>query len=214
METTGSGLVFASSAFLRASVTWANEAFMNLIGVEGTDQLLAHWDNVVAGKIDMNNLAGHSTCESRLDPHLVHSPQGGHVSFFQIHAPYDSEGGWDTRGPELQETILEKWQKAAPNMTKDNIIRTGYETPVGIEIRFPNMRKGGIKHGDYKPIQLGCFRPNQECSDNRTPIEGLYAIGEAAGFGGGGASGLKSLEGTFLSGCILTAQVAAEDIVG
>lgn len=43
-------------------------------------------------------------------------------------------------------------------------------------------------------------------------IPGLYAIGEAAGFGGGGASGFKSLEGTFLSGCILTAQAAAAAI--
>lgn len=44
------------------------------------------------------------------------------------------------------------------------------------------------------------------------PIPGLYAIGEAAGFGGGGASGRRSLEGTFLSGCILTARAAAEAI--
>ncbi len=42
------------------------------------------------------------------------------------------------------------------------------------------------------------------------PISGLYAIGEAAGFGGGGASGKRSLEGTFLAGCILTAQQAAK----
>lgn len=41
------------------------------------------------------------------------------------------------------------------------------------------------------------------------PIDGLLAIGEAAGFGGGGASGKRSLEGTFLSGCILTARQAA-----
>jgi len=44
------------------------------------------------------------------------------------------------------------------------------------------------------------------------PINGLYAIGEAAGFGGGGANGFKSLEGTFLAGCILTAQTAADAI--
>ncbi|PJZ46552.1 FAD-binding dehydrogenase [Leptospira brenneri] len=44
------------------------------------------------------------------------------------------------------------------------------------------------------------------------PIDGLYAVGEAAGFGGGGASGFKSLEGTFLSGCILTARAAAKSI--
>jgi len=43
-------------------------------------------------------------------------------------------------------------------------------------------------------------------------IPGLYAIGEAAGFGGGGASGRRSLEGTFLSGCILTARAAADSI--
>ena len=44
-------------------------------------------------------------------------------------------------------------------------------------------------------------------------ISGLYAIGEAASFGGGGASGFKSLEGTFLSGCILTARAAAQSII-
>ena len=41
------------------------------------------------------------------------------------------------------------------------------------------------------------------------PMPNLYAVGEAAGFGGGGASGKRSLEGTFLSGCILTARKAA-----
>lgn len=44
-------------------------------------------------------------------------------------------------------------------------------------------------------------------------INGLYSVGEAAGFGGGGASGLRSLEGTFLSGCILTARNAAQSIL-
>ena len=43
-------------------------------------------------------------------------------------------------------------------------------------------------------------------------IEGLYCVGEAAGFGGGGACGKRSLEGTFLPGCILTARAAARSI--
>jgi predicted oxidoreductase len=46
-----------------------------------------------------------------------------------------------------------------------------------------------------------------------TPIPGLLAAGEAAGFGGGGSNGKRSLEGTFLSGCILTAQAAARTVV-
>jgi predicted oxidoreductase len=45
------------------------------------------------------------------------------------------------------------------------------------------------------------------------PISGLYAVGEAAGFGGGGACGKRSLEGTFLAGCILTARKAASAIL-
>jgi predicted oxidoreductase len=35
-----------------------------------------------------------------------------------------------------------------------------------------------------------------------TTIDGLYAAGEAAGFGGGGYHGNNALEGTFLGGCI------------
>jgi predicted oxidoreductase len=47
-----------------------------------------------------------------------------------------------------------------------------------------------------------------------TPIAGLYAVGEAAGFGGGGIHGLGSLEGTFLGSCVLTGRVAGQTISG
>ena len=43
-------------------------------------------------------------------------------------------------------------------------------------------------------------------------IPGLYAAGEATGFGGGGISGIRSLEGTFLSNCILNGRRAAQSI--
>ncbi|MHB8491508.1 MAG: FAD-binding protein, partial [Solirubrobacteraceae bacterium] len=46
------------------------------------------------------------------------------------------------------------------------------------------------------------------------PIEGLYAVGEAAGFGGGGMHGKRSLEGTFLGGCVFTSRLAAAAIAG
>ena len=46
------------------------------------------------------------------------------------------------------------------------------------------------------------------------PIEGLYAVGEAAGFGGGGVHGKRSLEGTFLGGCVFTGRLAAAAIAG
>jgi predicted oxidoreductase len=37
-------------------------------------------------------------------------------------------------------------------------------------------------------------------------IPGLYAAGEAAGFGGGGVHGYRSLEGTFLGGCLFSGR--------
>jgi predicted oxidoreductase len=43
-------------------------------------------------------------------------------------------------------------------------------------------------------------------------LPGLYAVGEAAGFGGGGIHGLRSLEGTFLGGCIFSGRVAGRAI--
>lgn len=54
---------------------------------------------------------------------------------------------------------------------------------------------------------------SQVLNQQEQVIPNLYCVGEAAGFGGGGASGKRSLEGTFLSGCILTARNAAQAII-
>ena len=40
------------------------------------------------------------------------------------------------------------------------------------------------------------------------PLPGLYAAGEAAGFGGGGLHGYRSLEGSFLGGCLFSGRIA------
>ncbi len=45
-------------------------------------------------------------------------------------------------------------------------------------------------------------------------IPNLYAVGEAAGFGGGGMHGYRSLEGTFLGGCIFTGMTVGKYIAG
>ncbi len=39
-------------------------------------------------------------------------------------------------------------------------------------------------------------------------MEGLFAAGEVAGFGAGGAHGYNVLEGSFLGGCIFTGRAA------
>jgi len=183
----------------------ASAAFMTIVGFESTAQMLAHWDNVIAGKIDTNNVGGHATCESAWDSHLVRVPPSRahrQVAFLQMHAPYGLEGGWEKRGPAIEEAMLQCWARYAPNMKRANIVMTHQETPVDIEIRLPNMRRGAIKHGDYLPIQLGCFRPNQECSSTKTPIPGLYTAG-ASNYPGGGVLG---------AGGYLGANRVAEDM--
>ncbi|MBP2558638.1 putative oxidoreductase [Neorhizobium galegae] len=44
--------------------------------------------------------------------------------------------------------------------------------------------------------------------ENGEAIPGLYAVGEAAGFGGGGMHGYRALEGTFLGGCLFSGRNA------
>jgi uncharacterized protein len=44
-------------------------------------------------------------------------------------------------------------------------------------------------------------------------FDGLYAAGEAAGFGGGGVHGYRSLEGTFLGGCVFSGRAAGRAAV-
>ena len=40
------------------------------------------------------------------------------------------------------------------------------------------------------------------------PLSGVFAAGEAAGFGGGGVHGYRALEGTFLGGCLFSGRIA------
>jgi predicted oxidoreductase len=46
------------------------------------------------------------------------------------------------------------------------------------------------------------------------PLEGVYAAGEAAGFGGGGVHGYRALEGTFLGGCLFSGRAAGRAAAG
>ncbi len=95
----------------------------------------------------------------------------------------------------------------------------------GDKVRTSKFRK--IADSKAKPLiairefilsrkTLGGIQTNLESEVLRTngdKIIGLYAVGEAAGFGGGGMHGQGSLEGTFLGGCVLSARIAAYSIV-
>jgi predicted oxidoreductase len=76
-----------------------------------------------------------------------------------------------------------------------------------IAIRLQPMARKSLG-GIQTDLQSRVLREDGE------PIPGLYAAGEAAGFGGGGMHGKRSLEGTFLGGCVFSARLAAQAIAG
>lgn len=166
----------------RCDDPWVNEALMVTMGYENPEQLIAHWDRVIAGDIGPD-MIGHATCETIYDPTLPRVP-GHEVSFFQMHAPYDLEGGWKARHEELIDQTLDTWQRYAPNLTRDKVVLTSAESPIDIETRIVNMVRGSIKHGDYNPLQMGVFRPSDLCEGGRTPIDGLYLCGASSYPGG------------------------------
>ena len=75
-----------------------------------------------------------------------------------------------------------------------------------IAIRMTVMARKSLG-GIQTDLESRVLRPDGE------PIRGLYAVGEAAGFGGGGMHGKRSLEGTFLGGCVFSGRLAAHAVV-
>ena len=67
---------------------------------------------------------------------------------------------------------------------------------------------GGIQTNLYSQVLK-----SPKADGKQDIFENLFAVGEAAGFGGGGSHGKRALEGTFLATCIFTAKKAAECIL-
>lgn len=93
----------------------------------------------------------------------------------------------------------------------------------------PHRLLDTARHGPLMAVRLhlltrktlGGIETNLDSNAMRadgTPFPGLYAAGEAAGFGGGGVHGYSSLEGTFVGGCIFSGRAAgramAEEVLG
>jgi uncharacterized protein len=70
---------------------------------------------------------------------------------------------------------------------------------IAVRLNILTRKTLGGLHTDLQSRVLGT---------DGNPIPGLYAVGEAAGFGGGGMHGYASLEGTFLGGCIFSGRSA------
>lgn len=158
-----------------------NSTFINILGFENMDDVLKFFDSIKGG--DIKNIAGHTTTETIFDNTLTRI-KDKHIAFFQMPAPYDIIDGWEKRKKEIENKVLGLWRSFARNLSEENIIMKAGETPLDIERRIACMIKGSIKHGDYNPLQMGYFRPNDLCSSSKTPIDGLYLCGASVYPGG------------------------------
>ena len=76
---------------------------------------------------------------------------------------------------------------------------------VGVKLHILTRKTLGGLHTDLAGRVLGV---------DGEPVPGLYAAGEAAGFGGGGVHGYRSLEGTFLGGCLFSGRAVGRALAG
>ncbi len=138
--------------------------------------------------------------DSIWDPSRV--PEGKHsihVEEFTCPARIFSRKEWRSLHDEFYESMIEQWQKHAPNMTKENFIAERITTPIDIQDTHLDMREGGWSEGNCGGSQSGRFRGLP--GGLRTFVKGLYMC--SSGVPGGPAIGRGSSYNCY--------QVIAED---
>lgn len=164
-----------------------DSAFIYVVGYECLEDLKRHWDAMEDGELPAS--AGFNCCfPSVHDP--FQAPPGRASGLISQMAPFDrSDGGsekWLDRKvrEETIERLLSALARYAPNVGGENALWTYLTTPADIQNKFANMVKGSYKQGAYHPLQMGYLRPNQDCSQYRTPVKNLYLGGASAAPGG------------------------------
>jgi phytoene dehydrogenase-like protein len=161
-----------------------NEALIRVVGYETEEDLVKHYDAIHSGELFPGGL---NCCFPSLhDP--KQAPPGKHTALLSLHAPHDLKDGGAEHWYRIREQeaarCVEMLRKYAPNLTEENILWHYITTPLDIGNKFADMVKGSYKQGAYHPLQMGYLRPNEECSQYATPIEGLYLCGASAFPGG------------------------------
>lgn len=163
-----------------------NGACVYVLGYETVDDLLRHFTAMEKGELLKS--AGFNCCFPS-----VHDPSqaapGRWTGLISQMAPYRlKDGGADKwydqkLRDEITQDCLATLERYAPGIKK-NVMWYFAGTPIDIVNKLPNMVQGSIKQGAYHPLQMGYNRPNDECSNHRTPIKNLYLCGASSHSGG------------------------------
>ncbi|MBI4333791.1 MAG: NAD(P)/FAD-dependent oxidoreductase [Chloroflexi bacterium] len=160
-----------------------NNAFVYVLGYETMQDLINDYETLSQNKL--SDKAAFNCCfPSVHDP--LQAPPGRHTGLISRFTPYDLEGNRGTIKfkDHLAEQCIATLRKYAPNVTTEKILWNYVSTPYDVQNKFTNMVKGSIKHGEYAPLQMGYLRPNEECSQNRTPVKNLFVAGASTYPGG------------------------------
>ena len=152
-----------------------NSSLICFLGYDTEEELVKHLKDIERGSLP--EPLGHVTCTSIFDP--LQAPEGFHTGRWECLVPYALD--WDKIKEEYAKRCIDKWKVFADNL---DIVNMYIYPPTYIEKKLINMVKGSFKHGAYNPLQMGYFRPNDMCSNTRTPIKGLYVCGASTYPGG------------------------------
>ena len=164
-----------------------NQAFIYILGYETPEELIDDYEAIYRG--ELRDKACFNCCVPSVhDP--SQAPPGRHTGLLSRFAPYRLKEGGAERwyNLEFKEEVMEQYlttlQKYAPNMNKDTILWKYISTPIDVGNKFLDMVEGSYKQGLYHPLQMGIYRPNEECSRYRTPVNNLYLAGSSCYPGG------------------------------
>lgn len=163
----------------------AGHAFIQVFGVETPEDVVRHLKEVM-GDHALHDI-GHVTFTTDVDPALAPKetdPEGA-VCRIEACVPYaPAAGSWADLAEAYGDRLIAKLSEYMCDFDPATIIRRYDYTPVSIEMKIPQMKRGSFKHGAYVMTQMGYSRPNVQCSSNKTPIDNLYLCG-ASTFPGG-----------------------------
>jgi phytoene dehydrogenase-like protein len=163
----------------------AKSAFITVFGVETPEDVVTHLKEVMEGRL-LHDI-GHVTFTTDVDPAQapVEVDPEGAVCRIEACAPYaPAAGDWPDISAAYGDRLIAKLSEYMTDFDPADIVRRYDYTPVHIEMKIPQMKRGSFKHGAYVMTQMGYSRPNVQCSSYKTPIDNLYLCG-ASTFPGG-----------------------------
>ena len=164
-----------------------NQTFYTMVGFDTPEEILEYCADAENGRIPRIPGAG-IWVNSLWDP--TYAPPGKHSLtgwFFFPKASTQTRAEWEEVRATYNDRFLERFQRWAPNMTRDNVIDDFFYTPLDQEDEM-RLMEGDFMNGAMRLDQMGHTRPFPEANMYRTEIENLYLCGPYM-HPGGGASG-------------------------